>query len=291
MTLQEIEAFLAVVQTGSLTAAAKALYVTQPTLSRRLDSLESELGAKLVVRGKGQRMAVLTDTGRAMVPIAQKWARLWAETTDVVRRNGVHVFEVGAIQTLCAYVMPLAFAHFFARGLPQQLSMSTLHSPEAYETVETGVVDVAFVANTRHSELVAAVPVFEDPMVLVCAQDAPYHDGMRPDELDAALAVNLQATHEYRLWHHYWFGAKEQAAVADNFVLVEQILLMPGYWCMAPLTAARGAATSRGLKIVRIEDAPPNRTVYMLTHGPSGPLADMLADDVRSAAAKVVAGL
>lgn len=291
MTLEEIEAFLAVVQTGSLTAAAKALYVTQPTLSRRLDALEGDLGAKLVARGKGQRTAVLTETGRALVPVAQKWERLWAETTEVVRRGGVHRFEAGAIQTLCAYVMPLAFARFFARGLPQHLSMSTLHSPEAYDAVESDVVDVAFVANTRHSELVAAVPVFEDPMVLVCSPDAPYRDGMRPDELDGKLAVNLQATHEYRLWHHYWFGAKDQAAEADNFALVEQILQIPGYWCMAPLTAARGASASGGLRIVSIEDAPPNRTVYMLTKGPSGPLADMLAEDVRAAAAQVTGAL
>lgn len=288
MTLQEIEAFLAVVQTGSLSAAAKSLYVTQPTLSRRLDSLESELGSRLVERNKGQRTVSLTATGRAMVPLAQKWQRLWAETGEVVRRGGVRAFEAGAIQTLCAYVMPRAFAHFFARGLPQQLTMGTLHSPEAYDAVESGSVDAAFVANTRHSELVSAVPVFEDPFVLVCAQDAPYHDGIAPSELDGALSINLEASHEYQLWHHYWFGATGQAAVADNFVLVEQILTMPGFWSIAPLTAARGSATHRGLRIVRISDAPPNRTIYMLTRGPATALATMLMDDVRSAAEQFI---
>ena len=197
-------------------------------------------------------------------------------------------FEAGAIQTLCAYVMPRAFAHFFARGLPQQLTMSTLHSPEAYDAVESGSVDAAFVANTRHSELVSAVPVFEDPFVLVCAQDAPYHDGIAPSELDGALSLNLEASHEYQLWHHYWFGATGQAAVADNFVLVEQILTMPGFWSIAPLTAARGSATHRGLRIVRISDAPPNRTIYMLTRGPATALATMLMDDVRSAAEQFI---
>ncbi len=288
MTLQEIEAFLAVVQTGSLSAAAKALYVTQPTLSRRIDSLESELGTRLIERGRGQRSITLTATGRAMIPLAQKWQKLWDETGAVVRRGGVRNFEAGAIQTLCAYVMPRAFAHFFSRGLPQKLTMSTLHSPEAYDAVESGSVDVAFVANTRHSELISAVPVFEDPFVLVCAQDAPYQDGIAPSELDGALSINLEASHEYRLWHHYWFGADGQAAIADNFVLVEQILTMPGFWSIAPLTVARGSATHRGLRIVHIADAPPNRTIYMLTRGPAGILAEMLMEDVRAAAEQFV---
>ena len=44
MTRTELESFLAVVQAGSLSAAAKNLYITQPALSRRIQSLEQELG-------------------------------------------------------------------------------------------------------------------------------------------------------------------------------------------------------------------------------------------------------
>ena len=44
MTELEIEAFLAIVRTGSISAAAQKLYVTQPALSRRIHALEQELG-------------------------------------------------------------------------------------------------------------------------------------------------------------------------------------------------------------------------------------------------------
>jgi DNA-binding transcriptional LysR family regulator len=162
--------------------------------------------------------------------------------------------------------------------------MHTLHSSEAYDTLESGRVDVGFVSITRYSELVASVPVFEDPMVLVCAADAPYRDGMTPDELDARWAVNLTASHEFLLWYHYWFGASAQAALTDNFVLAERILQTTPYWCMAPLSAARGSAATRGLRIVRIQNPPPDRTVYMLTRGAAGPLAQELARYVREAA-------
>ena len=44
MTEREIEAFLTIVRTGSISAAAEVLYVTQPALSRRIRALEQELG-------------------------------------------------------------------------------------------------------------------------------------------------------------------------------------------------------------------------------------------------------
>lgn len=71
MTNLEIEAFLAVVRLGSITAAAQAIFITQPALSRRLQTLEEELGYPLFRRGKGQRNIQLTEEGKAFV----RWQR------------------------------------------------------------------------------------------------------------------------------------------------------------------------------------------------------------------------
>ena len=55
MTNLEIEAFMAVVRTGSITRAAQFLYTTQSALSRRIKTLEQELGYTLMKRQKGMR--------------------------------------------------------------------------------------------------------------------------------------------------------------------------------------------------------------------------------------------
>ena len=57
MTLQEIEVFLAVVRTGSVSAAAQALYITQPAVSRQVGALEEKLGCALLHRGRGRRQS------------------------------------------------------------------------------------------------------------------------------------------------------------------------------------------------------------------------------------------
>lgn len=62
MELRELRYFLAVAQAGTISAAAEALHVTQPTLSRQMLELESRLGKRLFFRGK--RKISLTDEGR-----------------------------------------------------------------------------------------------------------------------------------------------------------------------------------------------------------------------------------
>ena len=56
MTELEIDAFLNIVKYGSITKAAEILYISQPALSRRIKSLESELQYKLFIRQKGVRI-------------------------------------------------------------------------------------------------------------------------------------------------------------------------------------------------------------------------------------------
>ena len=72
MTKTELEAFLAVLQYGSISAAAERLFITQPAMSRRMKSMEEELGYSLFERGRGQRSVELTENGKEFVPVADQ---------------------------------------------------------------------------------------------------------------------------------------------------------------------------------------------------------------------------
>ncbi|MBQ2455798.1 MAG: LysR family transcriptional regulator, partial [Firmicutes bacterium] len=61
MDLKTMEYYLAVVREGSITAAAEALHLSQPALSRKMKDLEDELGVVLFRRGN--RRVTLTDEG------------------------------------------------------------------------------------------------------------------------------------------------------------------------------------------------------------------------------------
>ena len=74
MTYDHIETFLTVVSCGNISAAANELFVTQSTVSTRIQQLEEELGAQLVIRSRGHRNIELTSYGQAFVPIASQCA-------------------------------------------------------------------------------------------------------------------------------------------------------------------------------------------------------------------------
>lgn len=97
MTFLEIEAFLKITETGSFSAAAEALYVTQPALGRRIRAMEEELGYPLFVRGKGLRKVELTRQGHAFIGIAHRWQALWNETREAALLAPSRNFYVASV--------------------------------------------------------------------------------------------------------------------------------------------------------------------------------------------------
>lgn len=93
----DVRLFLAVAQTGSLTAASRRLQMTQPTISRRLSELEAQLGEPLFVRGV--EGTTLTAYGERMLEPARRMAEWAAEverTAEHVERTPAGVVKITA---------------------------------------------------------------------------------------------------------------------------------------------------------------------------------------------------
>src|ERR671924_1038409 len=70
MLFAHLEAFVEVARQGNVSRAAQALFLTQPAITARLKSLESDLGVELFVRT--HRGMKLTDAGRSFLPYAER---------------------------------------------------------------------------------------------------------------------------------------------------------------------------------------------------------------------------
>ena len=70
MELAQLEAFLQVAHHRSFSRAAEALFLTQPSVTARIQSLEREIGERLFERTG--RSVTLTDAGHAFIPHAQR---------------------------------------------------------------------------------------------------------------------------------------------------------------------------------------------------------------------------
>jgi len=78
MELRELKYFLAVAREQSISKAAEALFVTQPNLSRQMQSLEKEVGRQLFIRGS--RKITLTDAGKLLYKRAEEITELYNKT-------------------------------------------------------------------------------------------------------------------------------------------------------------------------------------------------------------------
>src|SRR5919197_831987 len=136
----------AVARHGSVTAAAKELHYSQPSVTHHLARLEAETGAQLLQRvGRGIR---LTPAGQLLADrAAEIIGRIDAARAELSAHVGLTAGRVrlaGFASAIGSLVVPAAAA--LAREHPGlEIGSMDTHPPEAIEVVRTGKVDVAIV--------------------------------------------------------------------------------------------------------------------------------------------------
>jgi DNA-binding transcriptional LysR family regulator len=161
--LPQIEAFLEVARRQNLSRAAEALFVSQPTLTARLQALEANLGEQLFVRTRrGMR---LTDAGEAFLPYAEHVVRALGdgrERLDELRRGIAGRLVLGAPPT----VLPDVLARFSAGHPSVRLAVKTGTSEEILEMVLHDQVQLGIMRALGHPE-VESTPLYADQLVLI----------------------------------------------------------------------------------------------------------------------------
>ena len=118
MDLSEIETFLTIVNTKSITKTADILFLSQPTVSHRLKALEKELGFPLIVRKKGFKNVELTSKGSEFVSIAERYISLWKETQVLAQDRDSTLLSIGCTDSLNIAL----FAGFYRRTRHMQIT-------------------------------------------------------------------------------------------------------------------------------------------------------------------------
>lgn len=144
MDRDQLRAFVALAREKRFTEAAKRLSTSQPTLSRRVQQLERELGARLVVRGPGG--IVLTGAGARFLPQAENaLASIDAGVAalDELASEPSGRVTIGAQHTVGAYVLPAVLAAFHERYPAVRLHIAEALPAELEERLAGGDIDLA----------------------------------------------------------------------------------------------------------------------------------------------------
>lgn len=150
---RHLQCFLAVAQHGSLQAAAAALFISQPAVSKTLKELESLLAVRLFERGR--RGALLTREGEAFMRHAGASVSALREAVASVaqtRRAGSAVVTLGVLPTVAPWLMPLLLLQLERCGAAANISLR----------IHTGA-NPALLVQLRQRELDMVIGRFAEP--------------------------------------------------------------------------------------------------------------------------------
>ena len=175
MDIANLSAFVAIAQAGSFSAAADKLHLTQPAISKRIALLEAELNVRLFDR-LGRQVA-LTEAGLALAPRAQRILEELADTRRLLDTLGHEVSGVLRVATshhIGLHRLPPLLRQFSARHPHAELDIRFVGSEQAYVQVLQGEVELAVTTLSPDTRLpLQAVPVWDDPLMIMVATDHP----------------------------------------------------------------------------------------------------------------------
>lgn len=266
MTHLEIEAFFEIIRAGSISSAAQNLYVTQPALSRRIKTLEDELGYPLFSRKKGQRNIELTTKGEAFVSIAQKWLNIWQEAQELNSLDNSNMLNIASVGSVSSYILPHVFENISKiAGNAIRICFHNYHSFESYQYIANGLIDVALISDDIYYKGVETIPAFQEHMVLVANNCKKYTEIIHPQMLDPYQEIRLPWNPEYDVWHDFWFKSTPEYRVSlDQMNLLEHVLSWDNTWAIVPSSVAYKLSTLDYVSVYQIASPPPDRIIYYL---------------------------
>lgn len=264
MTYLEIESFLAITKYGNLSAAAEALFISQPALSRRMASLENELGFQLFLRQKGGRSIQLTKEGIAFLDIAKKWKHLWNETVSIASTHKSPLLKLSSVGSVSNYIFPEVFRSFLKKYPNYKLSFHHYHSLASYNYMENGLIDLAFVSDQRFSKGIRTLPAFSEPFVLVSGMEYPENKPIHPSMLTPENEIRLPWNDEYDAWHTRHFDESIYPYVTLNQMSLLDEFLTENTWAIVPMSVSHHLKT-KGRHVYSLIDGPSDRIIYYLT--------------------------
>ncbi|MFE4196638.1 LysR family transcriptional regulator [Paenarthrobacter sp. NPDC056912] len=224
MNLEQLRSFVTVHQMGHFTRAAAHLHLAQPSLSRQISTLESDLGTALFHRVRGN--VTLTAAGEALLPLA---TRMLADADTVrfemqelagLRRGRV---RLGATPTLCISLVAEVLTSFHDTYPAIELHLSERGSLGLLDELVNGTLDLALVTTSEDAPTPTAslrmLPILSEELVVIASIGNDVLKGVEVltlTELAKLPQITFQENYELRATTTQAFRA---AGLVPNIVL------------------------------------------------------------------------
>ena len=177
--LKQLEIFVAVAELNSFTKASCALYMTQSTVSAHISSLETALQVRLFFRDT-KRNVQLTPQGKKLYPAAKRVLSACGELSAIAQNDQEELpLLLGASTVPGQYLLPDLLSAFLRRHAACRYLLKRGDSQQIHDLLGTGSVRVGFVGTMLDPAGLEYIPIAEDHLVMVTANDSYYQAKQR----------------------------------------------------------------------------------------------------------------
>lgn len=219
LNLRQIEAFRAVIETGSMTEAGNMLAVSQPAISRQIRDLEDRFGINLFIRHAGRieptkdALALHAEVERCFGELEQMVK--FADDLGELRR---HRIRIAATVGHSYFMLPKVIAEFNKQFPEVTISLRSVLSPEVVELIDKGHSDIGFALLSVETQGVRIEKMPETELVCVIPKTHPLAQKTRIDVQDLAEEPLLLIS-ENSLMRKRLLQAFDQAGISPNVIL------------------------------------------------------------------------
>ena len=177
MNLKQLEAFVQVAEGGSFSKAAKELFLTQPTISSHISSLERELNARLFVRNTKE--VSLSEDGIKLYKYAKQMLDLQREievTFGMDEEGESHAVIIAASTIPAQYLLPEVLTRFSERYPQEQIRIQETDSSKVVMQIVDHRVDIGFTGTVLEKKHCKYIPFYKDELVIITPNSPKYQE-------------------------------------------------------------------------------------------------------------------
>mgnify|MGYP000203379199 CR=1 FL=1 len=232
MRLRHIEVFHAIYTTGSITNAAKLLYVSQPSVSKVLAHAELQLGFQLFKRAKG-KLIPTSEANMLFADVDKIYKQIHSirKMSENIQHSADGLVNIAMSPALGFDLIPKAIAKFRQLHPKVRFKLQTLHNEDALQALIEHKCDLAFLYSSPTMPGVNEFNLGESEMVVL------YPKALFPHNPETLTAEDLADSELIGIWDSGPLGDLVWNHLTLSNVQVKSSLLVDTYFIAARLVA------------------------------------------------------
>lgn len=238
MTLRHMRIFVSVYQQNSITKAAEALHLAQPSVSLAISELERYYGIRLFDRIS--RRIYATEQGKQFYGYALHIVSLFDQMEQGIRNwESFGTLRAGASITIGNYLLPSIIAQFNQACPDIRVQVQIKNSFDIEQCILSNDIDLALMEGLPESEQIERIPFRNDRLCLIASSSHP-------------LCRNKQIFIEDLLQYPILLREKGSAGreILDDFFTLHHILLTPRWESVSTQAIVAGVAQGLGISVL-----------------------------------------